>query len=91
MDDSPGTTKVSNLYHALCILTSRAPYSGFSTVPMMDYAVRSCGLPLERFASTAAIVSYGSLRIAVVWSRNHRFVTCIQQQALPVAHMTVAR
>ena len=70
--------------------TSRAPCSGFDTVPMMDYAVGSRELPLERFASTTAIVSYGALRSFVVWSRNQVFVTCIEQQALPLAHMTVA-
>ena len=70
--------------------TSRAPSSGFSIVPMMEHAVRSHELPLERFASTTAIASYGSLRISVVWSRNHRFVTYIEQQTLPLTHMTVA-
>ena len=63
--------------------TSRAPCSGFSTVLMMDYAVRSCELRLERFASTTAIATNGSLRISVVWSRNHCLVKTIEQQALP--------
>ena len=52
--------------------TSRAPCSAFSTVPIMDGAVWSRELPLERFASTTAI-DYGSLWIYVVWSVKSPF------------------
>ena len=65
-------------FSANSVIVSREPtngalYSGFSTVQIMDCAVWFREFPLERFASTTAIASYGSLWICVIWSVKSPF------------------